>query len=461
MSTPPPTTPTPAPAGSAELRPEDEKLPVGKAFLYGFQHILSMYGGVIAIPLIIGSAAGLDPAETGMLVASALFVSGLATLLQSLGLPGLGSKLPLVNGTTFGAVSTMLAIIASGGGLPVIYGSVIVAGVIGFLLAPLFSRIQRYFPPVVTGTIITAMGISLLPVAAGWITNQDAGGASVTNLLLAGFTLAVVLVCTRIRQLSRVAILMGIIVGTVMAAVFGQADFSQVGQGAVIALPQPFHFGAPRFELGAIISMTIVIIVTLMEIMADLFAVAKVVGTKVDEKRIANGLRADMLATIVAPVFNSFPPTAFAQNVGLVAVTKVKSRYTVAAGAVLLLLLGIFPLLGRVVACVPSAVLGGAGVVLFGSVAAAGIQTLQQADFERGNNIFVVATSLALVMFPIAVPTFYAQLPTWLGMVLGSGISAAALSAVLLNLLLNGRHATRGALGDEMEAVPAPEPFEG
>ncbi|MEL4504590.1 nucleobase:cation symporter-2 family protein [Luteococcus sp. H138] len=452
MSSPSQTTPS-------FIRPEDERLPVATAFLYGFQHVLSMYGAVIAIPLIIATAAKLPADQTGMLVASALFVSGLATLLQSLGLPGLGSQLPLVNGTTFAAVSTMLAILASGGGMPVIYGSVIVAGVIGFLLAPLFSRIQRFFPPVVTGTIITAMGVSLLPVAAGWITNQ-APTASVTNLLLAGLTLLVVLACTRVRSLARIGILVGIVAGTIVAALFGQADFSQVTRGAVFALPRPFAFGTPRFEVGAIVSMTIVIIVTLMEIMADLFAVAKVVGTDVDQKRIASGLRADMLATVVAPVFNSFPPTAFAQNVGLVAVTKVKSRYTVAAGAVLLLVLGMFPLLGRVVACVPSAVLGGAGIVLFGSVAAAGIQTLQQADFERGNNIFVVAASLALVMFPIAIPGFYAALPTWASMILGSGISAAALSAVVLNLLLNGRHATRGNLGDEMEAVPAPEPFD-
>lgn len=445
----------------AALRPEDERLPLGKALLYGFQHVLSMYGGVIAVPLIVGTAAKLEPAQVGMLVASALFVSGLATLLQSLGLPWLGAKLPLVNGTTFGAVSTMLAIIAGGGGLPVIYGAVIVAGVVGFLLAPLFSKIQRFFPPVVTGTIITAMGISLLPVAAGWVTEYAPTGASVTNLLLAAFTLVVVLVCTRIRQVARVAILIGILVGTIVAALVGKADFSQVAKGAVVAFPTPFAFGMPTFEIGAIISMIIVMIVTLMEIMADLFAVAKVVDTEVDEKRIANGLRADMLAAAVAPLLNSFPPTAFAQNVGLVAVTKVKSRYSVAAGAILLVVLGLFPLLGRVVACVPSPVLGGAGIVLFGSVAAAGIQTLQQADFERGNNIFVVAVSLALVLFPIAVPTFYAVLPTWLSMILGSGISAAALSAVFLNLLLNGRHGLDpdGEIGP-MEALTVPAPHE-
>lgn len=443
------------------IRPEDERLPLGKNIVYGLQHILSMYGGVIAVPLIVGTAAKLSPADTGMLVASALLVSGLATLLQSLGLPLLGAKMPLVNGATFGAVSTMMAILANGGGLPTIYGAVIVAGVIGFLLAPLFSRIQRFFPPVVTGTIITAMGVSLLPVAAGWITEYSPTGASMANLLLALATLVIILICTRIRALARTAILIGIVVGTVIAAIVGKADFSTVTKGAFFAFPKPFAFGAPRFDIGAIISMVIVIIVTLMEIMADLFAVSKVVGTEVDEKRIADGLRADMLAVTLAPVMNSFPTTAFAQNVGLVAVTKVKSRFTVATGAVILILLGLIPFLGRVVACIPSPVLGGAGIILFGSVASAGIQTLQQAEFERGNNIFVVATALAFVMFPIAVPTFYAGLPTWANMILGSGITMAALVSVVLNLLLNGSHATEedGQIGS-MEAVPSPEPHD-
>lgn len=445
----------------APLRPEDEKLPLAKAFLYGTQHVLSMYGGVIAVPLIVGQAAGLSPAELGTLVAAALFVSGLATLVQSIGFPGFGSKLPLVNGTTFGAVSTMMAIIASGGGLPVIFGSVMVAGLIGLLLAPLFSKIQRFFPPVVTGTIITAMGLSLLPVAASWISEYNPEGASLTNLLLAAFTLVVVLVCNRIKSLARVSILVGIVVGTIVAALFGEADFSQVAKGAVFAFPRPFAFGAPSFEVGAIISMTIVIIVTMMEIMADLFAVAKVVGTEVDEKRVANGLRADMLAATVAPVFNSFPPTAFAQNVGLVAVTKVKSRFAVAAGAIVLVLLGVLPILGRVVASIPSPVLGGAGIVLFGTVASAGIQTLQQADFERGNNLFVVAVSLALVIFPVAAPAFYAQLPTWANMILGSGITVAALTAVLLNLILNGRHANPTGEAGPMETVSVPQPHQG
>ncbi|MDN5977055.1 uracil-xanthine permease family protein [Acidipropionibacterium jensenii] len=431
--------------GSA--RPEDERVGIGRAILYGAQHILAMYGGVVAVPLVVGSAARLDAAELGMLVAAALFVSGLATLLQSLGLPHLGSQLPLVNGTTIGAASTMLAIIAAHQGDPhqamrVIFGSVIIAGAVGLVLAGLFARIRRFFPPVVTGTIITAMGVSLLPVAAGWSMGPDPKApdhGSLTNLGIALFALVVVLICSRIRALSQVAVLVGIVVGTLFAWLLGRADFSQVSKGSVIALPHPFYFGAPVFEIGAILSMTIVMIVTLMEVMADLFAVGDTIGTTIDDKRVADGLRADMLAATVAPVFNSFPPTAFAQNVGLVAVTGIKSRFTVAAGAGLLILLGLFPWLGRLVAAIPSPVLGGVGVVLFGTVAAAGIKILTKADFENPNNLIIVAVALAMVLFPIGAPTIYAQLPSWISMILGSGISSAALAAVVLNLVLNGR----------------------
>lgn len=439
--------PTTAQRATAEIaaRPEDERLPLARTLLFGAQHVLSMYGGVVAVPLIVGTAAGLPTAHVGLLVACALLVSGLTTLLQSLGAPFVGAKLPLVQGTTFGAVSTMLVIISEGGGLPAVFGAVIVAGIVGFLLAPVFSRLQPLFPPVVTGTIIAAMGISLLPVAAGWImgTQGSPGAGSAKNLLLALITLAAVLALSRIRQLSGVAILLGIVVGTIVAALLGAADFSQVARGSLFALPQPFAFGAPTFDLAAIIPMIVVIIVTLMETMANLFAVTKVVGTDLPPRRLAAGLRADMAATAVAPLLNSFPPTAFAQNIGLISVSRVRSRYTVAAGGALLVLLGLVPVLGRVVASVPTPVLGGAGIVLFGSVAAAGIRIIGEAprhsEADTGHDTMIVAVSLALAVMPIAVPALYAALPPLVGMVLGSGVSAAAFSAVLLNLLLKGR----------------------
>lgn len=426
-------------------RPEDERLPLPRALLFGAQHVLSMYGGVVAIPLIIGSAAGLSSTETGVLVAAALFVSGLATMLQSLGVPGFGAKLPLVQGTTFGAVSTMLVIISDGGGMPAVFGSVIVASIVGLLLVPLVTRLQPLFPPVVTGTVIAAMGISLLPVAAGWImgTEGTEGYGGALNLGLAAITLLAVLVLSRIRRLSGVAIMLGIVIGTVVAAFVGVADFSDVLGGSVIALPTPFAFGMPTFEPAAIIPMVVVIVVTLMETTANLFAVTKVVGTDLPPRRLSNGLRADMIASAVAPLLNSFPATAFSQNIGLISVSRVRSRYTVAAGGAILVLLGLVPVLGRVVAAVPSPVLGGAGIVLFGSVAAAGVRTISEGaradERDASHDTIIVAVSLALAVMPLAVPALYDSLPSLVSMVLSSGVSAAAFSAVLLNLLLKGR----------------------
>jgi xanthine/uracil permease len=215
------------------------------------------------------------------------------------------------------------------------------------------------------------------------------------------------------------------------------ADFSKVGQGPIAAFPTPFHLGAPTFEIAAIISMVIVVLVILTETMADILAVGEIVGTKVDSKRIAAGLRADMGSSLVAPIFGSFTQSAFAQNVGLVAVTKIKSRYVVAAGGVILVILGLLPVMGRVVAAVPTAVLGGAGIVLFGTVAASGIRTLAKVEYKNNMNLIIVAASIGFGMIPIAAPTFYDQFPSWFSTIFHSGISSAAVMAILLNLLFN------------------------
>jgi NCS2 family nucleobase:cation symporter-2 len=215
------------------------------------------------------------------------------------------------------------------------------------------------------------------------------------------------------------------------------ADFSKVGQGEIVAFPTPFAFGPPTFEIAAIISMLIVILVTLTETSADIIAVGEIVGTKVDSKRIGDGLRADMLSSAISPLFNSFTQSAFAQNVGLVAITGVKSRFVVSAGGLILVILGLLPVLGRVVAAVPTPVLGGAGVVLFGTVAASGIRTLSKVEYRNNMNLIIVAASIGFGMIPIAAPTFYDQFPSWFSTIFHSGISSAAVMAILLNLLFN------------------------
>ncbi|WP_284984173.1 nucleobase:cation symporter-2 family protein [Arthrobacter sp. efr-133-TYG-118] len=430
------------PAASGPARPEDKRLSIGSTFAYGFQHVLTMYGGIIAPPLIIGAAAGMSSQDIGLLIAACLFVGGLATILQTVGIPFFGSQLPLVQGVSFAGVSTMVAIVHGGGGIQAVFGSVIVASLIGLVITPLFSKIIKFFPPVVTGTVITTIGLTLMPVAANWAMGGNAAApnyGSVANIGLAAATMGIVLLLSKVGNaaISRLSILLAMVIGTVIALATGMADFSKVGQGPVVAFPTPFAFGAPTFEIASIVSMLIVILVTLTETSADIIAVGEIVGTKVDSKRIGNGLRADMLSSAVSPLFNSFTQSAFAQNVGLVAITGIKSRFVVSAGGLILVVLGVLPILGRVVAAVPTPVLGGAGVVLFGTVAASGIRTLSKVEYRNNMNLIVVAASIGFGMIPIAAPKFYDQFPSWFSTIFHSGISSAAIMAILLNVLFN------------------------
>ena len=430
-------------------RPEDENLGLGANLAYGLQHVLTMYGGIVAVPLILGQAAGLNAAEIGLLIAASLFAGGLATLLQTLGLPFFGCQLPLVQGVSFAGVATMGAILSSegGGGLPGVLGAVMAASFIGFLITPVFSRITKFFPPLVTGIVITTIGLTLMPVAARWVMGGNSASpefGSVANIGLAALTFAIVLLLSKLgsASISRLSILLAMVVGTLIAWGLGMADFSQVTEGPLFAFPTPFHFGMPTFHIAAILSMCIVIMVTLVETSADILAVGEIIDTKVDSKRLGNGLRADMASSIVAPIFGSFTQSAFAQNVGLVAVTGVKSRYVVATGGVILVVLGLLPIMGRVIAAVPTPVLGGAGIVLFGTVAASGIRTLSKVSYKNNVNLIIVAASLGFGMIPIAAPNFYHHFPNWFETIFHSGISSAAIMAILLNLIFN--HFTTG-----------------
>ena len=431
----------PAHEAAVPVRPEDQKYGFGQLLAYGTQHILTMYGGVIAPPLIVGGAAGLSAGDMALLVTAGLFLSGLATLLQTLGVGPFGSRLPIVQGISFASVSTMVAIAHDGGVRPV-FGAIIVAGLIGLVLSSFFAQLVRLFPAVVTGTIITVIGLSLMPVAFNWAMGNNAKApsyGSVSNIAFAGLTLLIILVISRVFQgpISRLSILIGLVAGTVVAALAGKADFSKVGDAKVFALPPILHFGTPTFQVGAIVSMTIVILVIMTETTADILAIGEIVETPVDAKRVADGLRADMVSTTVAPVFGTFPCSAFAQNVGLVALTGIKSRFAVAAGGGVLVVLGLLPVVGAVVAAIPYPVLGGAGVVLFGSVAASGIRTLSRVDYRDNLNMVIVSVAIAMGIIPIAAPTFWDAFPSWFSVIMHSGISATAVVAVVLNLVFN------------------------
>ena len=346
-------------------------------------------------------------------------------------------------------------------GLRAVFGALLVAGLIAMLIAPFFTRLLRFFPEVVTGVVITVIGISLLPVAMRWA----AGGVPTAptfgapkNIAVAAITMVIIVLIYRFLPgaFGRVAILLGLVLGTVVAIPFGLTNFSRIADANIFQLTLPFHFGLPTFAVGAIISMFIVMLVIMTETTADILAIGQVIDKPADRQTVTNGLRADMLSTAVASIFNGFSVSAFAQNVGLVAITGIKSRFVVAVGGGILVFLGLFPILGALVALVPLPVLGGAGLALFGTVAASGIRTLSKVDFSGNANLVIVAFSLGMGIIPIAVPTFYDKFPEWFQVIFDSGITAAAITAVLLNIVFNIIGRKEEAEGPIFAEAPAP-----
>ncbi|MBN0043555.1 purine permease [Streptomyces actuosus] len=449
---------------TAPVHPVDEVPPVRQLAAFGLQHVLAMYAGAVAVPLIVGGAMKLPPADLAYLITADLLVCGMATLIQCVGFWRFGVRLPIMQGCTFAAVSPMVLIGTTGGGLPAIYGAVIVAGLAIMLLAPAFGRLLRFFPPLVTGTVILIIGVSLLPVAGNWA----AGGVGAAdfgaprNLALAAFVLAAVLGVQRFAPafLSRIAVLIGIVVGLAVAVPFGFTDFGGVSDAGWLGVSTPFHFGAPVFEVSAIVSMLVVALVTMTETTGDLIAVGEMTGRKVEPRSLSDGLRADGLSTVLGGVFITFPYTAYAQNVGLVGLTRVRSRWVVAAAGGILVLLGLLPKLGALVAAVPAPVLGGAGLVMFGTVAASGLRTLAQVDFRDNHNLTVVAVSVAVGMLPVGVPAVYDRFPDWFQTVMNSGISAGCLTAIALNLLFNHLPGTAGSPVTEADGLAGGGPQE-
>jgi OHCU decarboxylase len=444
--------------------PVDEVLPAPKLAIYGFQHVLAFYAGAVIVPILLANAIGLTTEQLIHLINADLFTCGIASIIQSIGFWKVGVKLPLLQGVTFTAVSPMIAIgLAAGGGtegLVVIYGAVIVAGLFTFFIAPYFSRLIKFFPPVVTGTVITIIGIALLPVAA----NDAAGGAGPTldptsgkNVAYAVGTLALIVIIQRVFRgfMATVAVLLGLVIGTLVAWILGDAHFDAVGQSSWFGLTTPFYFGWPKFSFAAIISMVVVMLITAVETTGDVFATGEIVEKRITKDDIARALRADGLATTIGGVFNSFPYTCFAENVGLVRLTRVRSRYVVATAGAIMIVIGLIPKAGAIVASIPHPVLGGAALAMFATVAVVGIQTLSRVDFHDHRNVVIVGTSLGLAVYVTVLPTLSQAVPEWAQIIFGSGITLGSLVAILLNYVFHhvGRDrgpAVAGRPGDEV-----------
>ncbi len=478
---------------TTKTHPVDEVLAPPKLFTLGLQHVLVMYAGAIAVPLIVGRALKLDPADVAFLISADLFVCGIVTLIQSLGATQwFGIRLPVMMGVTFAAVGPMVAMAnATPGadGARAIFGAIMAAGVIAMLLAPLVSRMLKWFPPVVTGTIILVIGVTLMRIGINWIFGNPVGPtapmivnpehadwlkamgetagmtpampeklaaapsvmnpayAAPANIAISALVLVAILAIAKFGRgfVSNIAVLLGIVIGGMVAAATGMMSFGKVADAAWFGLITPFHFGMPTFDPVMILTMTLVMIVVMIESTGMFLALGDMTGRKVDQRALSAGLRTDGLGTLIGGLFNTFPYTSFSQNVGLVGVTGIKSRYVTVAGGVILIALGLIPKMGALVESVPTAVLGGAGLVMFGMVAATGIRILAQVDFTTSrNNLFVVAVSIGMGMIPLIAPNFKQWMPHGIHPLIESGILLATISAVALNAFFNGASGSAG-----------------
>lgn len=431
----------------------------GRLAVLGLQHVIVMYTGCVTVPLVFGAAAGLDAATVAVLINADLLVAGIVTIIQGAGVGRiLGVRMPVMAGAAFTAVTPMI-LIAGEYGLQAVYGSMLAAGLFGLLVAYPFAKAVRFFPPLVSGVVITVVGLALIGVGVNLIVGSDpeaADHAAPSRLALAAFVVIVILLVARFGRgfLARTGVLLGVVAGTAIAVPLGLVDVSAARTADWIGVSAPFHFGAPQFPAVAVISMCVVMLVLFAESTADLLAVAELTGRELTTADMARGLAADGLSGVLGGVMNAFLDTVFAQNVGLVTMAKVRSRHVATVAGCMLLVLGLIPKLGALVAGLPQPVVGAAGLVMFATVATVGIGTLRTVDFDGTHNLLIVAVSIGAGMAPEVAPDLYSRLPEGVGIVLGSPVTSATLVAFGLNLAFNGRGPTRVRHAEPVD-VPA------
>jgi NCS2 family nucleobase:cation symporter-2 len=456
------------------MHPVDERLPAGRLAVLGLQHVLVMYAGAVAVPLIIGRALQLSAEQVALLISADLFCCGIATVVQSLGVTRwFGVQLPVMMGVTFAAVGPIAAMASAHPGpegARLIFGSSLGAGAVSMLMAPLIGRLQRFFPPVVTGTIIAVIGISLMRVGIGWamggpanvaqspdgprLAEMVARGATgavpmasnpqyaaLDNLGIAALVLVGILLISKYGRgfVANIAVLLGMVGGSAVAVVAGKMSFEKVSRAGWVDVVMPFAFGMPVFDPVLILTMVLVMVVVMIESTGMFLALADITERPLSRERLTAGLRADGLGTLIGGLFNTFPYTSFSQNVGLVSVTGVRSRYVCVAAGLILVVLGLVPKMAALVESVPQFVLGGAGLVMFGMVATTGIRILGTVDFEANRHrLYVVAVPVGLGMIPLVAPRWTQHMPVGLHPLLDSGILLTTLAAVGLNLFFEG-----------------------
>jgi xanthine permease len=411
-----------------------------KLFSLGLQHVLAMYAGAIIVPLIVGGALKLNAEQLTYLVSIDLFTCGIATLLQVWKNRFFGIGLPVVLGCTFTAVGPIIAI-GNQYGISAVYGAIIAAGLFVVLFAKYFGQLVKFFPPIVTGSVVTVIGITLIPVAM----NNMAGGqgakdfGDLSNIALSFGVLLFIIFLYRFFTgfIRSIAILIGMVAGTIVAAFMGKVDFSAVSEASWFHMPQLFYFGAPSFNVTAILTMILVAIVSIVESTGVYFALSDICERKLSEKDLANGYRAEGLAILLGGLFNAFPYTTYSQNVGLVQLSGVKTRNVIYTVGIMLVSLGLIPKVAAVTTIIPTPVLGGAMVAMFGMVVAYGIKMLSKVEFASQENLLIIACSVGMGLGVTVVPDLFSHMPSSVRILTDNGIVAGSITAVVLNIIFN------------------------
>ncbi len=426
---------------NSELRYRiDDKPPIGIAIPLAIQNIMAAFSGIIAVPLVVGQAIGLSVDAMGLMVSATLFISGLATFIQSRGIGPVGSKLPCIMGTDFTFVGPGIAV-ASAFGLPGYFAATTLGAIFEIILSRFIKPLRKYFPPVVTGVVVALIGLTMIPVAVDWsaggVGNPEYG--SLKFILLAFAVMAIIILLNQKGKgfISSGSILIGIICGYIISIPMGLLDITPVKDAAWISLPRPFRYGM-EIHLSAILAFLPAYLVTAVETMGDLISVANASEHEITGEELSRGILSDGVGSFIAGIFGAGPHTSFSQNVGIIPITGVASRYVTIISGIILMLAGIFPKIGALVSIMPDPVLGGAGIMMFGMISVGGFKLLQEVDLNRRNSLLVAVSmglGLAVVYRPGILDNFHPTVQT----IFQSGMTTGTLTAIILNLVLPGR----------------------
>jgi uracil-xanthine permease len=423
------------------VEPVDEILPPQQLFLFGLQHVLVMAASPITAVFLVSRALQFSPELTVNLISATFLICGLGTLLQSFGPAGIGARLPFIM-VPGGAPIVIFLTIAQQTNLQTAAGAVIMTAIAYVVILPVFARCIKYFPKLVVGTILLLVAVNLVKIYGGIIAGQpdSPNFASPTNVLLALATIALTLLFARFisgtwRQLS---VLLGLAAGTCVAALAGTMSLAGVGTGPIVSMPTLFPFGWPIFNIVAAIPLVVFCVISMAEATGQTIAVAEFVGKEIDPRRdVPKTIRGDALASLVGACLGTSLIITSGENIGIVRATGIRSRYVTAAGGGILVVLALLAPLGRFVNAIPGPVVGGTAVIVFCVIATMGIDILRKVDIGEHGNVFTLAAALAMGFLPILVPGIYSKFPQGVQMILGNGLAAGTLTAVLLNVIFH------------------------